>query len=92
MNPLIAQKHALDDALVAPDNRVIIRKCNMRIDPTKLQKEVTYQVVMDALKQTTYYKAFFTTTDVPEIYMHQFWFTINKIKDSSSYIFNMDNK
>nr|GEV66813.1 hypothetical protein [Tanacetum cinerariifolium] len=43
MNPLIAQQRALDDALVAPDNHAIIRKCNMRIDPTKPKKEVTYQ-------------------------------------------------
>nr|GEU65468.1 retrovirus-related Pol polyprotein from transposon TNT 1-94 [Tanacetum cinerariifolium] len=31
-------------------------------------------------------------TDVPEIYMHQFWFTISKIKDSSSYQFKLYNK
>ncbi|GKE25663.1 hypothetical protein Tco_1441047, partial [Tanacetum coccineum] len=35
MSPLVAQQVTLDDALVAPDNRVVISKCNMRIDPTK---------------------------------------------------------
>ncbi|GJT60367.1 hypothetical protein Tco_1003900 [Tanacetum coccineum] len=29
MNPLIIQQRALDDALVAPNNRVIIRKYNI---------------------------------------------------------------
>ncbi|GJW53421.1 hypothetical protein Tco_0097506 [Tanacetum coccineum] len=41
MNPLVVQQCALDDTLVAPDNRAIIGKCNMRIEPTKTHKEVT---------------------------------------------------
>ncbi|GJV18621.1 hypothetical protein Tco_1367641 [Tanacetum coccineum] len=63
----------------------------MKIDPTKTQKESTYQVVLDALALTTCYPAFLITTDVPEIYMHQFWVTINK-KDSTSYRFKIDKK
>ncbi|GKA71315.1 hypothetical protein Tco_0777454 [Tanacetum coccineum] len=92
MNPLVAQQVALDDALVAPDNRAMIGKCNMRIEPTKTHKEATYQVVLDTLKLSPCYKAFLVTADVPEIYMHQFWFTISKIKDSSSYHFKLDKK
>ncbi|GJU02096.1 retrovirus-related pol polyprotein from transposon TNT 1-94 [Tanacetum coccineum] len=95
MNPLIVQQCALDDALVAPDNRAIIGKCNMRIEPTKTQKEVTYQVALDALKLTSYYKAFLATVGVPDppkILYASFWFTITMIKDSSSYKFKLDNK
>nr|GFC81276.1 hypothetical protein [Tanacetum cinerariifolium] len=84
--------HALDDALVAPDDRTMIGKCNMRIDLTKTQKEATYQVVLDTLKLFSCYNAFIITADVPEIYMHQFWFTISKIKDTSSYQFKLDKK
>ncbi|GJY05932.1 hypothetical protein Tco_0371872 [Tanacetum coccineum] len=47
---------------------------------------------MDALKLLPCYNAFLVIVDVPEIYMHQFWFTISKIKDSSSYQFKLDNK
>nr|GEW46516.1 hypothetical protein [Tanacetum cinerariifolium] len=50
MNPIIAQQVALDDALVAPEDRAVIGKYNMGIDPTKTQKEATYQVVLDTLK------------------------------------------
>ncbi|GJX62050.1 hypothetical protein Tco_0294950 [Tanacetum coccineum] len=71
MNPLIAQQVALDDALVAPEDRVEIGKCNMRIDPTKTQKEATYQVVIDTLSLSPCYNAFLITADVPKIYMHQ---------------------
>ncbi|GKB66042.1 hypothetical protein Tco_0927454, partial [Tanacetum coccineum] len=49
MNPFIVQQRALDDALVTPDDRAIIGKCNMRIEPTESQKEFTYKVVLDAL-------------------------------------------
>ncbi|GJY11391.1 hypothetical protein Tco_0379576 [Tanacetum coccineum] len=39
------------------------------------QKEETYQVVLDIIKNTTFYKAFLASVDVPETYMQQFWFT-----------------
>nr|GEW98833.1 hypothetical protein [Tanacetum cinerariifolium] len=92
MNPIASQQVALDNALVAPENQVHIGKCNMRIDPTKTPKEPTYQVVLDALAITTCYPSFLITAEVPEIYMHQFWHTITKIKNSSSYTFKLDKK
>ncbi|GJX22058.1 hypothetical protein Tco_0226503 [Tanacetum coccineum] len=92
MNPLVAQQVALDDALVTPENCFVISKCNMRIEPSKTQKEATYQVVLDTLKLSPCYQTFSVTADVPEIYMHQFWFTISKIKDTSSYQFKLDKK
>ncbi|GKF52124.1 hypothetical protein Tco_0148591, partial [Tanacetum coccineum] len=49
MNLIAAQQVALDNALVAPGDRVKIGKCNMRIIPTMTKKEPTYQVVLDAL-------------------------------------------
>ncbi|GKC74402.1 hypothetical protein Tco_1120285, partial [Tanacetum coccineum] len=50
------------------------------------------QIVLDTLTLSPCYNAFLITADVPEIYMHQFWFTISKIKDSSTYKFKLDNK
>nr|GEW59578.1 reverse transcriptase domain-containing protein [Tanacetum cinerariifolium] len=38
------------------------------------------------------YPAFLITAEVLEIYMHQFWHTITKIKNSSSYKFKLDKK
>nr|GEZ70455.1 hypothetical protein [Tanacetum cinerariifolium] len=38
-------------------------------------KESTLQVVYDVLRLTSFYKAFLVTTDVPEIYMQEFWAT-----------------
>ncbi|GJT64586.1 hypothetical protein Tco_1016066, partial [Tanacetum coccineum] len=55
----------------------------MRIIPSMTQKEPTYQVVLDALALSPLYPTFLITTEVPKIYMQQFWSTITKIKDSS---------
>ncbi|GJS80796.1 hypothetical protein Tco_0730677 [Tanacetum coccineum] len=91
MTTTTAQQVALDNALITLENLVEIGKCNLRIDPAKTQKEPTYQVLLDAIALTTCYPTFIITTDIPEIYMHQFWFTINK-KDSTSYRFKIDKK
>ncbi|GJV85681.1 hypothetical protein Tco_1525579 [Tanacetum coccineum] len=70
-----AQQKALDDDLVALANRLKIGKCNLRLSSYLNSKEPTLQVVLDALKLTSFYKAFEITADVPEIYMQEFWVT-----------------
>ncbi|GJV08616.1 hypothetical protein Tco_1346272 [Tanacetum coccineum] len=85
-----AQQIELDNALVAHENRRVIGKCNMRINPGMKPKEPTYQVVLDALDLTTCYPAFLITAEVPVIYMHQFWATVTKHK--SSHRFKIDKK
>nr|GEZ65194.1 hypothetical protein [Tanacetum cinerariifolium] len=70
--------------------RLEIRKCNERLNPGKTQREPTFQVVLDALALTPCYYAFLTTTDVPKVYMHQLWDSIQK--HDNSYRFRMDKK
>ncbi|GJT94652.1 hypothetical protein Tco_1090170 [Tanacetum coccineum] len=64
---IIAQQVALDNALVALEDQVKTDKRNMRIDPTKTQKEATYQVFLDTLTLYPCYNAFLITADVPKI-------------------------
>ncbi|GJZ35538.1 hypothetical protein Tco_0581355 [Tanacetum coccineum] len=64
-----AQQIAFDDALVAPTNRLMIGKSNIRLSSDLKSKEPTLQVVYDVLKLTPFYKAFQIIVDVPEIYM-----------------------
>ncbi|GJU43997.1 hypothetical protein Tco_1201263 [Tanacetum coccineum] len=85
MNPVAAQQVALDNAMVALGKRLKIEKYNMRIEFNKPQRETTYQVTLDVLKHSPCYLAFLITAEVPEIYMHQFWNTIKKIKDTDAY-------
>ncbi|GJY31551.1 hypothetical protein Tco_0415046, partial [Tanacetum coccineum] len=69
------QQIALDDALVAPTNRLKISKSNLRLSSDLNSKEATLQVVYDVLKLTPFYEAFQIITLVPEIYMQEFWAT-----------------
>ncbi|GJX35398.1 retrovirus-related pol polyprotein from transposon TNT 1-94 [Tanacetum coccineum] len=67
-----ADQIALDDALVAPANRLKIGKCNLRLSSDVTSKVATLQVVYDVLKLTPFYKAFQVSADVPEIYMQEY--------------------
>ncbi|GKC79921.1 hypothetical protein Tco_1130695, partial [Tanacetum coccineum] len=67
MNPISTQQVALDNALVALEKRLKIEKCNARIEFSKLQREETYQVTLDALKLSPCYLSFLITAKVPEI-------------------------
>ncbi|GKB87423.1 hypothetical protein Tco_0959695 [Tanacetum coccineum] len=78
MDTTKAQQKALDDALVAPENRLKIGKCNQRLSPTLKSNEPTIQVALDALKLTPFYNAFEVSANVPEIYMQEFWATVTK--------------
>ncbi|GJU72589.1 hypothetical protein Tco_1263994 [Tanacetum coccineum] len=88
----------MDDELVAPANRLKIGKSNLRLSSNLKSKEPTLQVVLDALKLTSFYKAFENTADVPEIYMQEFWVTASrhhsllrfKMNDKSHTV-NVDN-
>ncbi|GKD35930.1 retrovirus-related pol polyprotein from transposon TNT 1-94, partial [Tanacetum coccineum] len=80
----IADQIALDDALVAPADRLKIGKCNLRLSSDVTSKEATLQVVYDVLKLTPFYKAFQVTANAPEIYMQEFW--------ASAYVHNRSIK
>ncbi|GKB14652.1 retrovirus-related pol polyprotein from transposon TNT 1-94 [Tanacetum coccineum] len=54
--------------------RVKISSTNIRLETTVPQKEETFQVVIDLIKNSTYFKAFIIYADVPEIFMQQFCF------------------
>nr|GEW22208.1 retrotransposon protein, putative, unclassified [Tanacetum cinerariifolium] len=66
---LLIENLALDDALVAPVDRLEFRICNMRLKTDIKLKEATFQVVLDALALTSFYRAFLITPVVPAIYI-----------------------
>ncbi|GKC09946.1 hypothetical protein Tco_1001556 [Tanacetum coccineum] len=51
-------------------------------------KRTTFQVVLDALALTPFYRAFLITADVPAIYMQEFWATILVHKSSIRFMIN----
>ncbi|GKE67172.1 hypothetical protein Tco_1521333, partial [Tanacetum coccineum] len=90
MSSITAQQAKLDLELVPKEKRLDIRKFNERLNPGKIQREPTFQVVLDALALTICYFAFLITTDVLEVYMHQFWDSI--YKHDTFYRFKMDKR
>ncbi|GJX04530.1 hypothetical protein Tco_0190446 [Tanacetum coccineum] len=77
MNTTQAQQKALDDALVAPMDRLEFDKCNMRLKTDIKPKEATFQVVLDVLALIPFYQAFLIDAEVLGIYMQEFWATIS---------------
>nr|GEX08294.1 hypothetical protein [Tanacetum cinerariifolium] len=57
----------LDLELVPNEKRLEIGKCNERLNPGKIQREPTFQVILDALALNPCYSAFLNTADVPEV-------------------------
>nr|GFA29972.1 hypothetical protein [Tanacetum cinerariifolium] len=75
MTTTIEQQVALDKALVPSTKRLRIGRSNFRLPSDIQSKESTLQVVYDVLRRSPFFKAFLVTTDVPKIYMQEFWAT-----------------
>ncbi|GJS25753.1 hypothetical protein Tco_0486373 [Tanacetum coccineum] len=92
MNPQETQQVvARDEKWVPSTEKVKISSTNIRLETTVPQKEETFQVIIDIIKNSTCFKAF-TSTDVLEIFMQQIWYTIKKVQDTNSYEFLLANK
>nr|GEZ12873.1 hypothetical protein [Tanacetum cinerariifolium] len=72
--------------------RVKISFTNLRLETTVPQKEEIFQVVIDIIKNSTSFKAFTISVNVPKIFMQQFWYTIKKVQGTDSYEFFLANK
>ncbi|GJS33370.1 hypothetical protein Tco_0531752 [Tanacetum coccineum] len=93
MNQVVThQVAARDEKWVPTKERVKISTTNVRLEITVPQKEETFQVIIDVIKNSTCYKAFTISAEVPEIFMQQFWYTVKKVKDTKSYEFLLANK
>ncbi|GJS82028.1 hypothetical protein Tco_0748569 [Tanacetum coccineum] len=56
------------------------------------QKEETFQVVIDPIKNSSCFKAFTISADVPKIFMQQLRYSIKKVQGTDSYEFILANK
>ncbi|GJR82976.1 hypothetical protein Tco_0153761, partial [Tanacetum coccineum] len=90
MNPKDTQQvTARDEKWVPFTERVKISPTNVRLETTMHQKEETFQVIINVIKNSMCFKAFTISTKVPKIFMQQFWYTIKK---AESYEFLLANK
>ncbi|GKC81315.1 hypothetical protein Tco_1137032 [Tanacetum coccineum] len=78
MNPQESQQvDARDEKWVSSTDRVKISSTNIRLETIVPQKEDTFQVVIDIIKNSTCFKAFAISADIPEIFMQQFWIILD---------------
>ncbi|GJZ22355.1 hypothetical protein Tco_0559394 [Tanacetum coccineum] len=68
---------ARDEKWVPSAERVKISSTNIKLETTVPQKKETFQVIIDVIKNSTCFKAFTISADVPEIFMQQFWTILN---------------
>ncbi|GJT30776.1 hypothetical protein Tco_0911051 [Tanacetum coccineum] len=93
MNPQEKQQvDAREDKRVPFFERVKISSTNIRLETTVPQKEETFQVVIDLVMNSTCFKAFTISADVPKIFMQQLWYSIKKVQGTDSYKFLHANK
>ncbi|GKF42282.1 hypothetical protein Tco_0125624, partial [Tanacetum coccineum] len=65
----IRQVNSRDDKWVPAKERVKISTTNVRLETIVPQKEETFQVIIDVIKNYTCYKAFTISAEVLEIFM-----------------------
>nr|GFC30840.1 hypothetical protein [Tanacetum cinerariifolium] len=90
MDTTIEQQVAMDEVLVPHAQRLRIKRSNFRLLSDIKSKESTLQFVYDVMRICPFFKAFLVTTDVPEIYMQEFWATATVHRHAIR--FKMDNK
>ncbi|GKC71745.1 hypothetical protein Tco_1117628 [Tanacetum coccineum] len=81
MNQEEIQQAAHEEKWVLKADKVKISPTNMRIDPIMTPKEETYQVILNVIKNSSFFKAFLASTVVPKIYMQHIWHTVTKALD-----------
>ncbi|GJW65188.1 hypothetical protein Tco_0117072 [Tanacetum coccineum] len=67
-----------------------LNKSNVRINLEEPQDEPIFDISLEILKNNIIYNALTLTTEVPVIYMQQFWHTVYKNKQSNIYFFHLD--
>ncbi|GJX20535.1 retrovirus-related pol polyprotein from transposon TNT 1-94 [Tanacetum coccineum] len=72
------------------DAWVPIGKSNFVLDLQKKQKNPIFQISVDILQNTNFFRAFTTSTSVPTIYIHQFWNTLTYEAKTGAYSFQLD--
>ncbi|GJR24422.1 hypothetical protein Tco_0972949 [Tanacetum coccineum] len=79
------QVAASDEKWVSFTERVKISSTTVRLETTVPQKEETFQVVIDLVKNSSCFMAFTISADVLEIFMQQFWYSIKMVQGTNSY-------
>ncbi|GJY16125.1 hypothetical protein Tco_0386547 [Tanacetum coccineum] len=62
-----------DEQIVPRSQWLQIRKSNLLFDAQKIQKNPIFQISVDILRNTNFFRAFSASASVPAVYIQQFW-------------------
>ncbi|GJY12490.1 hypothetical protein Tco_0381799 [Tanacetum coccineum] len=79
-----------DDQILPFVSWVPIGKRNYVLDLQKKQKNPIFQISMDILQNTNFFRAFTASASVPSIYIQQFWNTLTYGEKTGVYKFQLD--
>nr|GFB73657.1 histone deacetylase 14 [Tanacetum cinerariifolium] len=74
--PPMAPPVRADDQILPHIRWIPIGKSNCCLDLEKSQSNPIYKIAVDLLKNTNFFKAFTASSNLPSIYIQQFWDTI----------------
>ncbi|GJY12767.1 hypothetical protein Tco_0382076 [Tanacetum coccineum] len=81
-----------DEQIVPRSQWLIIRKSNLLFNAQKFQKNPIFQISVDILSNTNFFRAFTASASVPAIYLQQFWNTMIYNEKSGIYSCQIDEQ
>nr|GEX88982.1 hypothetical protein [Tanacetum cinerariifolium] len=90
--PAMSLPTRTDDQIMPRSRWVPVGKSNCYLDVKKSQSNPIYNIVVDILKHTNFFRAFTTSSTIPSIYIQQFWDTIQYDRDTARYICQLDEQ
>nr|GEY87576.1 monodehydroascorbate reductase [Tanacetum cinerariifolium] len=81
-----------DDQILPHIRWIPIGKSNCYLDLEKSQSNPIYKIAVDLLKNTNFFRAFTTSSNIPSIYIQQFWDTILYDKKAGCYKCQLDEQ
>ncbi|GJZ66144.1 hypothetical protein Tco_0622840 [Tanacetum coccineum] len=88
-----AQVPTRTDEQILPHSQWLqIGKSNLLFDVQKIQKNPIFQISVDILRNTNFFRAFSASANVPAIYIQQFWNTMKYDEKTGVYCCQVDEQ
>nr|GEU47822.1 integrase, catalytic region, zinc finger, CCHC-type, peptidase aspartic, catalytic [Tanacetum cinerariifolium] len=90
--PTMASPVRADEQILPHIRWIPIGKSNCYLDLEKSQSNPIYKIAVDLLKNTNFFRAFTASSNLPSIYIQQFWDTILYDKKAGCYKCQLDEQ
>nr|GEU53318.1 retrovirus-related Pol polyprotein from transposon TNT 1-94 [Tanacetum cinerariifolium] len=90
--PAMTPPTRTDEQILPRSSWVPVGKSNCYLDVEKSQSNPIYKIAVDILKHTNFFRAFTASSKIPSIYIQQFWDTVRYVKNTRSYICQLDEQ